>query len=90
MWSKENGRETVHDKAAFEEFQKQMESRWFDTLLGSPLVESDDKPTEMPWDDFLDIMEKAWDIDQKDVDGAPDLGGEGVEIPTVDIGKSKK
>jgi predicted ABC-type ATPase len=90
MWTKENGRETVHDTEAFEEFQKLMEARWFDTLLGSPLKEADDKPTELAWGDFLSIMEKAWDIDQTDVDGAPDLGTEGVEIPEADISKSKK
>jgi predicted ABC-type ATPase len=89
MWSKENGRETVHDQEAFDEFQKLTESRWFDVLLASKLKEDGDKPTEIPWGDFLGIMEKAWEIDKVDLENAPDVEG-GVEIPMVDIVKSRK
>ena len=89
MWSKENGREIVHDQEAFDDFQKLTESRWFDVLLASKLRSAGDKPTEMPWDDFLGIMEKAWDIDQADLENAPEVEG-GVEIPMVDIVKSRK
>jgi hypothetical protein len=84
MWTKENGIETVHDQAAFDDFQKLMESRWWDTLFGYELREGDEKPTEIPWGEFTDIMEKAWKVDQDDLDNSPDVDG-AVEIPMVDI-----
>lgn len=90
MWSREDGREVVHDTESYEAFLRHAAVEWWEVLLGMELTEGADKPTEIPWDAFLDVMEKAWEQDREAIESLPDVYDQGVAIPIVPIDQSRK